>query len=130
MDKFSPITCGVPQGGLISPILYCLYVQDFQLVHNNVIIPYKTVDNLQDSLNRISNNIEKYMVDRGLVLNRNKTEILLFVTDEINTFNFMKIPVNISHSVKFLGIFIENFTLTLQIPLYQPSKIILIFSKL
>ena len=68
-----------------------------QYAHNStVMIHYKTVQNLQDSFNQVSNNIEKYVCNRGIILNRKKTEIVPFGTDKITTLNF----INSSHTVK------------------------------
>ena len=108
---------GVPQGSLISPILYSIYVHDLILIHSNTIqyaddtsfiIPYKTMAELQNTLNFVGCKIERYMTQRQLKLNKNKTEIILFNHTHTESLNFMNEKITTSRTAKFLGIILES----------------------
>ena len=108
---------GVPQGSIISPILYSLYVYDFSTIHPNVIqyaddstimIQYKSKNDLQTNIAQIGMKIEEYMANRNLVLNEEKTEIILFNSDDISDLLFMNKVIQISKVVKFLGVHISH----------------------
>ena len=98
-SEYLPVQRGVPQGGIISPIIFCLYVNDLSSVHEKVvqyaddstlIIPYTDIKELQTKLNA------------------NKTEIVLFGDKKLTQLYFKNYLINTSHTTKFLGIFLTQ----------------------
>ena len=117
-DVFSTYACierGVPQGSILSPILYSIYVHDFASIHPNVIqyaddstiiLSYNTITDLQISLIKLGKNITKYMSAHDLKINVTKTEIMLFKEKESVELEFLNERLNSVPKAKFLGIII------------------------
>jgi len=116
-SQTSNMTRGVPQGSIISPILYSLYVTDFSFVHEHVfqyaddstiIISYNTLEDLKLSLCNIEKKLQKFITDRHLTLNTQKTEIMLIGEQTTHTLSFMNEHVTTIKAAKFLGIYISS----------------------
>ena len=71
-------------------------------------IQYKSKNDLQINIAQIGIKIEEYMANRNLVLNAEKTEIILFNSDDISDLLFMNKVIQISKVVKFLGVHISH----------------------
>ena len=79
---------GVPQGGIISPLLYILYVADLQLwlKHSKVItyaddtktsVSHRLLAKIIEMLEEDALNVLKFMASNGLVANPNKTAFMI-----------------------------------------------------
>ncbi|XP_026477730.1 uncharacterized protein LOC113383695 [Ctenocephalides felis] len=78
---------GLPQGGILSPILYALYVRDIEhiweqgtkiLQYADDVLIYIEKTSLQDAIDTMSRNIEnfdKWLVSKGLELSSEKSSI-------------------------------------------------------
>jgi len=119
-SKFSlehPILQGVPQGSIISPILYSLYVSDMIDIEKNliqyaddttIILSYSNLNELQNKINTIENRLNTYIKNKNLSLNTGKTEIMIFGDKSILSLNFMQSEIKIVNQTKFLGIYIDS----------------------
>lgn len=110
---YMPIKRGVPQGSLLSPIFYSLYTHNFISVHSDIIqyaddstimIEYSNITELQDSLNKVSDKLRRYLEDHDLDINVNKTEIMLFSDSQGVCLNFLHQSIETVNETKFLGI--------------------------
>ena len=116
-SKYMPVNRGVPQGGILSPFLYCLYTHDLcnkfsQTIQYaddcSIIIPYNDLGSLQTIITCFGNEINSYFSNLNLSLNPSKTEIVLFGERKCHSFKFCDENIHSTTNTKFLGIFISN----------------------
>ena len=125
-DSFS-LTCGVPQGSVLGPLLFLLYVNDlpntsslltFHLFADDTNIYYscKNLDDLESKLNHELKVVAEWLKSNMLALSILKTNFILFHSKKLKPsklFNLKVDGVNIKQvfTVRYLGVtFDSNFT--------------------
>ena len=126
-SDFMNISCGVPQGSILGPLLFLLFINDLPLYTNNVFTDLYADDtnlyDIQDSMEQIENNLQTalnslhiWCRSNGMVLNPTKTKVMLVTTNQKRTrlnndkfdLKFNNENLNMISNDKILGVFVDN----------------------
>jgi hypothetical protein len=125
MSSPRKITCGVPQGSILGPLLFLLYVNDMKSAVRCKLLLYaddsvllvsdKSVKSIEKILIEELHNINKWLVENKLSLHLGKTESILFGSKQkINKSPKLNIKYNGTQieskpTVKYLGSELDQY---------------------
>ena len=126
-SDFKQISYGVPQGSILGPLLFLLFINDLPLYTSNVFTDLyaddTTLYDVQDSMEQIEinlqsslNNLQIWCRNNGMILNSSKTKVMLVttyqkrqrLTNDHLDLAYNKESLNMISNDKILGVFVDN----------------------
>jgi hypothetical protein len=114
LSNWEIVRHSVPQGSVLTPLLFNVYINDFPCIINKVsdiLISSNNFTELNSKLNALLHCISRWFQNNQLVLNLSKTHLVKFASSKSPSYplhvSYNKQAISVTANIKFLGLYLD-----------------------